>query len=144
MKIKGFFSKIICMALATATVMSFSVIPSFAAEVNNNMPASEKEFVPSGDFTWGELYRYFDPEGFAALSEKEKQFYNSTPLNSTNADSESADTSSTNQALERIKGSGKEAYVSTSGIIAPIEEQNRAIELGITDLIILLAIQLFY
>lgn len=108
MKKKKLFSKTICMVLATATVMSFSVIPSFASEATSNVSSvDEKAYTPSSDSTWGDLYRYFDPEGFTSLTDEEKQLYNSTPLNNNNAVLNSVDTSISNPTLDFVTESGK-------------------------------------
>lgn len=134
MKKKKLFSKTICMVLATATVMSFSVIPSFASEATSNVSSvDEKAYTPSSDSTWGDLYRYFDPEGFTSLTDEEKQLYNSTPLNNNNAVLNSVDTSISNPTLDFVTESGKTDYVSTSGTIYSNDEHSRALDLGISN-----------
>lgn len=73
---KKFFSKSFYLALVVTGLIALSSVSVFASDA-----APTKEgFIPSEDSTWGDLYRYFDPEGFASLSLEEKQVYDSTPL----------------------------------------------------------------
>lgn len=130
------FSKILCMALAATTIVSFSATSAFASEANRDVSVTEKRFTPSDNSTWGDLYRYFDPEGFSALSPEEKYFYNSVPLNNDDTTSPAlANNSTTSSVAAFMAEHGKTDYISTSGTIQPIEnddEQNRAIDLGIS------------
>ena len=102
---KKIFSKIFCLALVVSTIMAFPSISALASDT----PTTKKGFIPSDDSTWGDLYRYFDPEGFAALSPEEKQIYNSTLL----------DNSSTSTEENR-----KENYASSSSIIYPVGNED--------------------
>ena len=132
------FSRILCMALAATTIMSFSTISTFASEASRNVSTVEKGFTPSANSTWGDLYRYFDPEGFSALSPEEKHIYNSTLLDNTSTSTSPALVNNTtdSSAAAFMAEHGKTDYLSTSGTILPTENdeaQNRAIELGISN-----------
>lgn len=106
---KKIFSKIFCLALVVSTIMAFPSISALASDT----PTTKKGFIPSDDSTWGDLYRYFDPEGFAALSPEEKQIYNSTLL----------DNSSTSTEENR-----KENYASSSSIIYPTDTEGHEVD----------------
>lgn len=71
------FSKILCLTMVVASIMAFST----ASAIASSKTTSKRGFVPSDDSTWGDLYRYFDPEGFSALPLEMKQIYNSILLN---------------------------------------------------------------
>lgn len=78
---KKIIFKILCLTLVAANIMAFSSVSAIASDT----PTTNQGFIPSDDSTWGDLYRYFDPEGFSALPPEVKQVYNSTLLNNDTA-----------------------------------------------------------
>ncbi|MFB2023013.1 hypothetical protein ACEVJL_16395 [Pseudoflavonifractor sp. P01025] len=126
------FSKILCSALVVTAIVSLSSIPALASDVQT----TEKGFIPSANSTWGDLYRYFDPDGFAALSPEEKQIFNSILLDDDTTSTgfilpaENADIASTGFTFP-IENDD----TTSTGFILPIENadtQDRSIDLGIT------------
>ena len=78
---KKIIFKILCLTLVAANIMAFSSVSAIASDT----PTTNQGFIPSDDSTWGNLYRYFDPEGFSALPLEVKQIYDSTLLNNNTA-----------------------------------------------------------
>lgn len=78
---KKILSKILCLSLVAASIMAFPAVSAIASDT----PTTNQGFIPFNDSTWGDLYRYFDPEGFSALPPEVKQVYNSTLLNNDTA-----------------------------------------------------------
>lgn len=81
---KKYFSKYACMLLAMVMLIPFSSL-SFADESDNNVTKNEvKGYIPTSDSTVGDLYRYFDSNGFESLSNNEKEMYDSMLLDRNN------------------------------------------------------------
>ncbi len=78
---KKILSIILCLSLVAASIMAFPSVSAIASDA----PTINQGFIPSDDSTWGNLYRYFDPEGFSALPLEVKQIYDSTLLNNNTA-----------------------------------------------------------
>lgn len=117
---KKFFSKIICSALVVSSIIAFSSSPALASDV----PTTKDGFIPSEDSTWGDLYRHFDPEGFATLSPEEKKIYDSTLLGNNTATP--ASTNTNDVISEFMEAHGMENYVSASSIIRPTKQSDTA------------------
>ena len=68
---KKSFSKLIDVAVA---VMICSVVPVFAVD------SADDGYTVNSDTTWGDLYRYYEPEMFATLPEAIQMQYDNTLL----------------------------------------------------------------
>ena len=75
---KLFFKTISILFLATM-ICSFSIVPTFASETT-----LDKEYSLKSTSTWGDVYNYFDPNGFNKLSKSEKELYNTIPIDKEN------------------------------------------------------------
>ena len=143
---KKILSIILCLSLVAASIMAFPSVSAIASDA----PTINQGFIPSDDSTWGNLYRYFDPEGFSALPPEVKQIYDSTLLNNNTAspthetatsDQVSASTSITflpkEEAATQNSGSDLEIVsASTTITFLPKEEveaQSRGSDLELAD-----------
>lgn len=76
MKMKRKFVKRFSVILGTIMVLLISSIPIYAS---NEKDATDG-YVLKEDSTWGDLYQYFDPDGFAVLDTQLQELYNALPL----------------------------------------------------------------
>lgn len=98
---KRFFSNCVYVAVTAIAIMTFSFTPAFAADT---VPKSEDTgFSASSDSTWGDLYRYFEPERFESLPEEIQRLYNSTILGSANSNISFDTAKSDNSLVEDTK-----------------------------------------
>lgn len=118
-KMKKFSSKILCLTLVAASIMAFASVSAIASDT----PTKNQGFIPSDDSTWGDLYRHFDPEGFADLSPEVKQVYNSTLLNHNTA-SPTHTTAAPDFAAAFMEAHGMTDYVSASTTITILPKED--------------------
>lgn len=114
--------KNLCTALVVTGILAFSMVAVFASENNHIDTETKTGFTPSGDSTWGDLYRYYDPEGFSDLSPAEKQFYDGVSLGSDKELPKLMSNSTFDDAIASyMEEHGKEDYVSVYAVIQPEE-----------------------
>lgn len=97
---KRHLRKIASLVTALVVVTSLSV-SAFASEVQ-----TKDGFTPEADSTWGDLFRYFDPEGFEALPEEIQNQYDAALLNTEMSVSTENVISNMSEAETTISASG--------------------------------------
>lgn len=102
---KRIFSKCICVAVTAIAIMTFSFTPAFAADtIDKN---EDMGFSASSDSTWGDLYRFFEPETFESLPEEIQMFYDSTILERVDSNTTFDAVKEDNSLLEDTKSISK-------------------------------------
>ncbi len=111
--------KVVSLVLALVLMVSLSV-PTFASEMTTS-----EGFAPTATSTWGDLYCYFDPEGFAKLPVAIQIEYNNALLVS--------ETGTNTMNLEMIPLSDSNAET-TASAYATLYEDTSAGEISTQDL----------
>ncbi|NCC17234.1 MAG: hypothetical protein EOM28_13095 [Clostridia bacterium] len=82
---KKIFSIGICVAVTAVAIMTFAFAHPSATDTMAD--SVDKGFSASSDSTWGDLYRFFEPEKFEALPTEIQMIYDNTLLEDMNTDS---------------------------------------------------------
>ncbi|WP_449290954.1 hypothetical protein [Oscillibacter ruminantium] len=120
---KSYLKKVTSLVTAVVMVACLS-IPAFASEVSK-----EDEFMPKSDSTWGDLYRYFDTEGFENLPVEVQQEYNSALLDEKTTSKSTNDVAVMSGDFETVVSSTTYLYKEADSNVAEHQTVN-SIDIG--------------
>ena len=120
MEMKSKSGKHFGVVLSAAMAVLISSVPVYAS----NEETATNGYILNDNSTWGDLYQYFDPDGFAALNIQVQKLYNSLPLEV----QENATTFSLEEDGDLLL-SNTESIVCTTGYMYDSVSADRAVDI---------------